>query len=93
MTARSPRAIKTSKDLEAAIAMFTPTKLIIDYEISGYATGRRCWVCSPFQHPTSIQDHVLEDIQGCQEKKWLLGEKIEQIVLQNNVLAQQASSI
>jgi hypothetical protein len=55
-TARSPRAIKTIKDLEAAIAMFTPTKQIIDYKISGYATGSRCWQCSPFQHPTSIQD-------------------------------------
>jgi hypothetical protein len=36
---RSPRVVKTIKDLEAAIAMFTNTKLIINYEISDYATG------------------------------------------------------
>jgi hypothetical protein len=91
--ARSPRAVKTIKDLEAAITMFTPSKLTVDYEISGYAMGNRRWQHSPFQHPTSTQDLLLEDIRGCQEKNQLLGEKIEQIVLRNNMLAQQASSI
>jgi hypothetical protein len=91
--ARSPRAVKTIKDLEAAITMFTPSKPTVDYEISGYAMGNRRWRHSPFQHPTSTQDLLLEDIRGCQEKNQLLGEKIEQIVLRNNMLAQQASSI
>jgi hypothetical protein len=46
--ARSPRALKAIKDLDAAIARFTPTKPIVDYEISGYATGNNRWRCAPF---------------------------------------------
>ncbi len=41
--ARSPQTIKTIKDLDAAIAMFTPTRPIVDYEISKHATGNKCW--------------------------------------------------
>jgi hypothetical protein len=81
------------KDLDAAIAMFTPTNQIVDYEISSYATGNKRWRRAPFQHPVSIQDLLLQDIRTCQEKNKLLGEKIEKIVLQNQMLADQASSI
>ncbi len=91
--ARSPQAIKMIKDLDAAIAMFTPTNQIVDYEISSYATGNKRWRRAPFQHPVSIQDLLLQDIRTCQEKNKLLGEKIEKIVLQNQMLADQASSI
>jgi hypothetical protein len=91
--ARSPRALKTIKDLETTIAMFTPTKPIVDYEISGYATGNKRWRSAPFQHPVPIQDLLLQDIKTRQEKNKLLGEKIGRIVFQNKVLAQQASSI
>jgi len=41
----------------------------------------------------SIQDLLLHDIQTWQEKHKLLGEKVEKIVLQNLLLAQQDSSI
>jgi hypothetical protein len=91
--ARSPWAIRKIKDLDAAIATFTPVRLIAKYEVSEYATGNRCWRCTPYQHPVSIQDLLLHDIQTRQEKNKLLGEKVEQIVLQNQLLAQQASSI
>ncbi len=91
--ARSARAIKTIKDLDAAIATFTPVKLIAKYKVSEYATGNRCWRRTPYQHPVSIQDLLLHDIQTRQEKNKLLGEKVKKIVLQNQLLAQQASSI
>jgi hypothetical protein len=91
--ARSPWAIKTIKYLDAAIAMFTPTRPIVDYEISGYATRNKRWWRAPFQHPVSIQDLLLQDIKTRQEKNKLLGEKIERIMLQNQVLVQQASII
>ncbi len=73
--------------------MFTPPKPILDYEISSYATENKRWRRAPFQHPVSIQDLLLQDIRTRQEKNKLLGAKIERIVLQNKVLAQQASSI
>ncbi len=41
--ARSPRAIKTVKDLEAAIAIFSPARPAAEYELSEYATGSKCW--------------------------------------------------
>jgi hypothetical protein len=41
--ARSPQAIKTIKDLDAAIARFTLNKPVMDYETSSYATGNKCW--------------------------------------------------
>jgi hypothetical protein len=90
---RSPRAIKTIKDLDAAIATFAPVRLITEYEISKYASGNKRWKRAPSQHPVSIQDLLLHDIQTCQKKNKLLGEKIEKIMLQNQLLAQQASSI
>jgi len=73
--------------------MFTLTKPIMDYEITCYAMGSKHWRHAPFQHPVSIQDLLLQDIRTCQEKNKLWGEKIERIVLQSQVLAQQASSI
>jgi hypothetical protein len=81
--ARSPRAIKTIKDLDAAIATITPVKPTAEYEVSEYATGNRCWRRTPYQHPVSIQDLLLHDIQTHQEKNKLLGEKVDKIVLQN----------
>jgi hypothetical protein len=90
--ARSLRAIKTIKDLDTAIAMFTPTRPIAKYQISEYATGNH-WQRAPSQHPVSVQDLLLHDIQSCQEKNKLLIEKIERIMSQNQALAQQASSI
>jgi hypothetical protein len=91
--ARSPRAIKTIKDLDATIATFTPVRPTAEYEVSEYATGNRCWRHTPYQHPVSIQDLLLHDIKTHQEKNKLLGEKVEKIVLQNQLVAQQASSI
>jgi hypothetical protein len=91
--ARSPRAIKTIKDLDTAIANFTPTRQLAEYKISEYTTGNKHWRRAPSQHLVSIQDLLLHNIQTRQEKNKLLGEKIEKIVLQNQVLAQQASSI
>ena len=91
--ARSPRAIKTIKDLDTAIATFAPTRPSAEYELSKYATGNKRWRRSPSQHPVSIQDLLLHDIQTCQEKNKLLGEKIDKIVLQNQLLAQLAFSI
>jgi hypothetical protein len=88
--ARSPRAIKTIKDLDTAIATFAPTRPSAEYELSEYATGNKRWRRSPSQHPVSIQDLLLHDFQTCQEKNKLLGEKI---VPQNQLLAQLASSI
>jgi hypothetical protein len=61
--ARSPWAIKTIRDLDTAIAMFTPTRPIAEYEISEYATGNKRWQCAPSQHPVSIQELLLHDIQ------------------------------
>jgi hypothetical protein len=83
---RSPRALKTIKDLDAAIAMF-------DHNSSDYATGNSRWRRAPFQHSVPIQDLLLQDIQTRQEKNRLMGEKIGRIEFQNNILAQQASSI
>ncbi len=91
--ARSPQAIKTIKDLDAAIARFTLNKPVMDYETSSYATGNKCWWHAPSQHPVSIQDLLLHDIRTRQEKNKLLGVKIERIVSQNQALAQQASNI
>jgi len=91
--ARSLRAIKTIKDLDTAIAMFTPTRPIAEYQISEYATRNKQWRCAPSPHPVSIQGLLLHDIQTCQEKNKLLGEKIKRIVSQNQALAQQASNI
>jgi hypothetical protein len=78
---------------DAAIAMFTPTRPIAKYQISEYATGNKRWRCAPSQHPVSVQDPLLHDIQSSQEKNKLLSEKIERIVSQNQALAQQVSSI
>jgi len=58
-----------------------------------YATGNRRWKRTPFQHPIPIQDLLLHDIQARQRTNKILVEKIEKIVLQNEKLAQQASSI
>jgi hypothetical protein len=91
--ARSPRATKTIKDLEAAIATFAPSKPIAEYQLSDYATGNNCWKRAPFQYPVSIQDLLLQDIQARQRTNKILGEKIEKIVSDNELLAQQASSI
>jgi hypothetical protein len=91
--ARSPRAIKTIKDLEAAIAKFAPTKPSVDYKISSYVTGSRLWQCSPIQSQVTIQELLLEDIWAHQEKNCQLVKKIEQIVQQNDLLTQQAHSI
>ena len=91
---RSPRAIKTIKDLEAAIAIFAPVKPTPEYEVSEYATGNKCLRCNSAQHLVPIQDQLLlHDIQTRQEKNRLLGEKVSKIVLQNQLLAQQASSM
>jgi len=84
--ARSPRAIKTIKDLDTTIAMFTPTRPIAEYQISKYATRNKRWRRAPSQL-------LLHDIQTRQEKNKLLGEKIKRIVSQNQALAQQAPSI
>jgi hypothetical protein len=89
----SPIAIRTIKDLDATIAAFTPVRPIAEYQVSEYATRNRRWRCTPYQHPVSIQDLLLHDIQTRQEKNKLLGEKVEKIMLQNQVLAQQTSSI
>jgi hypothetical protein len=43
LIARSPRVIKTIKDLDTTIAMFTPTRPIAKYQISEYATGNKRW--------------------------------------------------
>jgi hypothetical protein len=80
---RSPRAIKTIKDLEAAIATFAPVRPIPEYEVSEYATRNKCWRPAPAQHPVPIQDLLLYDIQTRQEKNKLLGEIVSQIVSQN----------
>jgi hypothetical protein len=70
--ARSPRAIKTIKDLEAAIAIFPPVKLTPEYEVSEYATRNKCLRCNPAQHLGPIQDQLLlHDIQTRQEKNWV----------------------
>ena len=90
---RSPRAIKTIKDLEAAIAIFAPVKPTPEYEVSEYATGNKCLRCNPAKHLVPIQDQLLHDIQTRQEKNRLLGEKVSKIGLQNQLLAQQASSM
>ncbi len=71
--ARSPRAIRTIKHLDAAIATFTPARPIAEYEVYKYATRNRHWRRTPYQHPVSIQDLLLHDIQTCQEKNKLLG--------------------
>ncbi len=91
--ARSPWAIKAIKDLEAAIATFAPSKPIVEYQLSQYATGNNRWKCAPSQYPVPIQDLLLQDIQACQRTNKILGEKIEKIVSDNEFLAQQASSI
>jgi len=88
--ARSPRAIKTIKDLDAAIATLAPIK---EYKVSEYATRNKCWRRAPYQHPVPIQDLLLHDIQTRQDKNKLLGEKVGKIISQNRALAQQASSI
>ncbi len=74
--ARSPRAIKMIKDLNAAIATFVPVRPTAEYGISEYATGHKCWRRAPYQHPVSKQDLLLQDIQTHQEKNKLLGEKV-----------------
>jgi hypothetical protein len=81
--ARSPRAIRMIKDLDAAIATFAPAKPSAEYEISKNTTGNKHWRCSPSQHPVSIQDLLLHDIQTRPEKNKFLGEKVKKIVLQN----------
>jgi hypothetical protein len=53
---RSPRAIRTIKDLEAAIATFTLVKPSPEYEISRYTTRNKRWRCTPAQHPVPTQD-------------------------------------
>ena len=88
---RSPRAIRTIKALEAAIATFAPIKTSPEYEISEYATGNKRWRRSPSQHPVPIQDLLLYDVQARQEKNKMLGDKVAQVVSQNLHLAQQAS--
>ncbi len=91
--ARTPRAIKTIKDLDAAIAIFAPTTPIAKYRVSEYTTRNKRWKRAPSQHLVSIQDLLLHDIQTGQEKNKLLGEKVKKIMLQNKLLAKQASSI
>jgi hypothetical protein len=88
---RSPRAIKTIQALEAAIAIFDQTKSNMEYEVSEYATGNKCWRCSQAQHPVPIQDLLLYNVQARQEKNKILGEKVAKVVKQNLHLAQQAS--
>jgi hypothetical protein len=82
----------TVKDLEANIATFSPARPVTEYQVLEYATGNKRWRCAPSQHPVSIQDLLLHDIQTRQEKNKLLGEKVEKIVLQNQLLAQQSSN-
>jgi hypothetical protein len=53
---RSPRAIKTIKALEAAIAMFAQNQPETKYQTSEYATGNKHWKCPPSVHPVPITD-------------------------------------
>jgi hypothetical protein len=91
--ARSPRAIKTVKDLEADIATFSPARPITKYKVLEYAIGNKRWRHALSQHPVSIQDLLLHDIKTRQEKNKLLGEKVMNIVLENQLQVQQSSSI
>jgi hypothetical protein len=88
---RSPRAVKTIQALEAAIAIFGRSKPNLEYEVSQYATGNKCWRQSPAQHPVPIQDLLLYDVQAHQDKNTILVEKVTRVVRQNLHLAQQAS--
>jgi hypothetical protein len=76
---RSPRAIKTIKDLEAAIATFAPVKPNPEYEVSQYATRNKRWKHTPSQHPVLIQDLLLYDVQTRQAKNKLLGKKLARL--------------
>jgi hypothetical protein len=78
--------------LEAAIAIFGQNKPELEYEVPEYATGNRCWKCSPAQHPVPIQDLLLYDVQNKHQQNKILGDKVAQVVQQNTQLAQQISS-
>jgi hypothetical protein len=90
---RSPKAIKTIKDLEAAIAISFLGKPIPEYEISEYATGNKRWRRAPAQHQVPIQDLLQYDLQSHQDKNKILGEKVGQVVQQNLRMAQLTSSM
>jgi hypothetical protein len=77
---RSPRALQAIQALEAAIAFFGKNKPDPKYEVSEYATGNRRWERSPAQHPVSIQDLLLYDIQDKHNQNQILGDKVAQVV-------------
>jgi hypothetical protein len=89
---RSPRATQTIQALEATIAIFGQNKPAPEFELSEYATGNRCWKCSPAQQPVQIQDLLLYDVQKKHRQNKILGDKVAQVVRQNTQLAQQISS-
>jgi len=83
---RSPRAIQTIQALEAAIAIFGQNKHEPEYEVSEYATGNRCWKCSPAVHPVPIQDLLLYGVKHKHNQNKILGDKVAQVVQQNTHL-------
>jgi hypothetical protein len=88
---QSPRAIKTIKALEAAMAIFGQNKHEPEYGVSEYANGNRRWRRSPVVHPVPIQDLLLYDVQNKHHKNQILGDKVAQVLQQNTQLAQEIS--
>jgi hypothetical protein len=68
---RLPRATKSIKNLEATIAMFTPSKTTVSYHILNYATRNQCWRCTPIQDHRTIQELLLKDIHSYVAKEKL----------------------
>jgi len=88
---RSPRAIKTIQALDAAIAIFEQNKQEPEYQISEYATGNRCWKCTPALHPVPITDLLDYDVRNHHDKNRILGDKVAQVLQQNTHLADEIS--
>jgi hypothetical protein len=88
---RSPRAIKTTQALEAAIAVLKRNHPEPEYQISEYATGNRHWRHAPSVHPVPITDLLEYDVQNKHNQNRILGEKVAQVLQQNTQLSDQIS--
>jgi hypothetical protein len=88
---RSPRAIKTIKALEAAIAVFNQNHPKLEYQISEYAIRNRHWRRAPSVHPVPITDLLEYDVQKKHNRSRILGEKVVKIVQQNTQLSDKIS--
>jgi hypothetical protein len=88
---RSPRAIKTIQALEAAIAILGQSDPELEYQISEYATGTKCWKRAPAVHTVPITDLLDYDVWNHHNKNQILGDKVAQVLQQNTQLSDQIS--